>query len=174
MEQAERVAMSASCQSLRRDRHEARVANAQLQGHPAHSGRTALAGTVGRVDRPGSASPPLPCGELRALLEGKRAELLSRIDQFGASDPAETSNLNFGKRIGDGTTYAVERMTGAYQARTLYETVKEIDQALERIDDGSYGLCESCGQAIPAERLRALPWAALCVPCSGRAGQRRG
>ncbi len=119
-------------------------------------------------------SASLPLGELRAALEEKRAELLSRIEQFGASDPAETSNLNFGKRIGDGTTYAVERMTGAYQARTLYETVKEIDQAVERIDGGSYGLCESCGQPIPAGRLQALPWAALCVPCSGRVAQRRG
>ncbi|MBJ7595137.1 MAG: TraR/DksA C4-type zinc finger protein [Candidatus Dormibacteraeota bacterium] len=86
------------------------------------------------------------------------------------------SNLNFGKRIGDGTTYAVERMTGAYQARTLYETVKEIDQALARLDAGAYGLCEVCGGPIPGERLRAIPWAALCVPCSGslvRAGARR-
>jgi hypothetical protein len=49
---------------------------------------------------------------VRTVLEAKRAELLRRIDEFGATDPAETSNLNFGKRIGDGTTYAVERMTG--------------------------------------------------------------
>lgn len=126
------------------------------------------------MDDNGSAPRALPLDELRAVLEAKRAELLSRIEQFGASDPAETSNLNFGKRIGDGTTYAVERMTGAYQARTLYETVKEIDQALERIDSGSYGRCELCAESIPADRLRALPWAALCVPCSGRVAHRRG
>jgi DnaK suppressor protein len=126
------------------------------------------------MDETGTAPRALPLDKLRAVLEEKRAELLNRIEQFGASDPAETSNLNFGKRIGDGTTYAVERMTGAYQARTLYETVKEIDQALERIDTGSYGRCELCGQAIPADRLRALPWAAWCVPCSGRPPHRRG
>jgi hypothetical protein len=51
--------------------------------------------------------------EVRTLLERKRDQLLVRIDGFGTADPAETSNLNFGKRIGDGTTYAVERMTGA-------------------------------------------------------------
>jgi DnaK suppressor protein len=126
------------------------------------------------MDETGTAARALPLSELRSLLEARRTELLRRIEQFGASDPAETSNLNFGKRIGDGTTYAVERMTGAYQARTLYETVKEIDQALERLDDGSYGRCQSCGQPIPAERLRALPWAALCVPCSSRPAHRRG
>jgi DnaK suppressor protein len=118
------------------------------------------------------ADEPSP-DQLQSLLEEKRAELLTRIEQFGASNPAETSNLNFGKRIGDGTTYAVERMTGAYQARTLYETVKEIDQALDRLAAGSYGRCEVCGQAIPAGRLHALPWAALCVPCSGRTGPAR-
>ncbi len=111
--------------------------------------------------------------QLRRLLEEKRTELLTRIEEFGASNPAETSNLNFGKRIGDGTTYAVERMTGAYQARTLYETVKEIEQALERLAAGSYGRCQLCGQPIPVGRLSALPWAALCVPCSGRAGPAR-
>jgi DnaK suppressor protein len=110
-------------------------------------------------------------GDLRTVLDDKRTELLARIAQFGASDPAETANLSFGKRIGDGTTYAVERMTGAYQARTLYETVKEIDQALERLDGGSYGRCAVCGEAIPDERLAALPWAEMCVPCSGRRGR---
>jgi DnaK suppressor protein len=117
--------------------------------------------------------PPIPSlADVRAALDDKRRELLERIARFGASDPAETSNLNFGKRIGDGTTYAVERMTGAYQARTLYETVTEIERALERLDQGSYGRCASCGEVIPAGRLAALPWAELCVPCGSRGGAR--
>jgi DnaK suppressor protein len=107
--------------------------------------------------------------DVRSELEEKRAYLLDRIAQF--SDPADSSNLNFGKRIGEGTTYAIERMTGAYQARTLYETVKEIDGALARLDEGSYGRCTACGEVIPAARLAALPWAELCVPCSGRRGR---
>ena len=126
------------------------------------------------MDETDTASHEPSIEAVRRLLEGRRAELLDRVEQFGASDPAETSNLNFGKRIGDGTTYAVERMTGAYQARTLYETVKEIDQALERIEAATYGTCESCGRPIPAERLRALPWAALCVPCGSGPARRRG
>jgi DnaK suppressor protein len=108
----------------------------------------------------------LSLGDVRSALEAKRTYLLERIAQF--SDPADSSNLNFGKRIGEGTTYAIERMTGAYQARTLYETVKEIDRALARLEDGSYGRCTACGGIIPAGRLAALPWAQLCVPCSGR------
>lgn len=104
--------------------------------------------------------------EIRALLERKRAEIVAKVDQLGAHDPAEVANLGFGKRIGDATTYAVERMTDAYQARTIYATVAEIDQALERLDEGTYGSCVACGVLMPSERLLAVPWAALCVPCS--------
>ena len=106
--------------------------------------------------------------ETRALLLAKRTEIVAKVDQLGAHDPAEVANLGFGKRIGDGTTYAVERMTDAYQARTIYATVTEIDQALERLDEGTYGRCVACGVLIPSERLLAVPWAALCVPCSAK------
>lgn len=104
----------------------------------------------------------------RELLVAKRSEIVAKVDELGAHDPGEMANLGFGKRIGDATAYAVERMTGAHQARTIYLTVSEIDRALERIDAGTYGRCEACGVTIPAERLDALPWAALCVPCSAK------
>jgi DnaK suppressor protein len=104
--------------------------------------------------------------QTRALLLEKRAEIVARVDQLGAHDPAEVANLGFGKRVGDGTTYAVERMTDAFAARTIYATVTEIDQALERLDSGTYGRCVRCATSIPEERLLAVPWAAFCVPCS--------
>jgi RNA polymerase-binding transcription factor DksA len=109
----------------------------------------------------------------RDLLVRKRSEIVTKVDQLGAHDPAEVANLGFGKRIGDATAYAVERMTDAYQARTIYATVADIDQALERIGAGTYGRCISCGNPIPDERLAAVPWAALCVPCSAKPGKSR-
>jgi DnaK suppressor protein len=111
---------------------------------------------------------PDPHADARAALLSKRSEIVTKVDALGAHDPAEVANLGFGKRIGDATSYAVERMTDAYQARTIYTTVAEIDHALERIDAGTYGRCVACGTAIPDERLQAVPWAALCVPCSGK------
>jgi DnaK suppressor protein len=107
-------------------------------------------------------------GDVRALLLEKRAEIITKVAQLGEHDPAEVANLGFGKRIGDATSYAVDRMTDAYQARTIYATVSEIDQALERLDAGTYGWCVLCGNEVPEERLRAVPWAALCVPCSAK------
>jgi DnaK suppressor protein len=107
------------------------------------------------MDSAASQPDDLSLASVRSVLEEKRAYLLGRIAQF--SDPADSSNLNFGKRIGEGTTYAIERMTGAYQARTLYETVKEIDRAVARLDEGSYGRCTGCGEVIPAGRLAVVP-----------------
>jgi DnaK suppressor protein len=107
----------------------------------------------------------------RDVLLKKRAEIVAKVDQLGAHDPAEVANLGFGKRIGDATAYAVERMTDAYQARTIYATVTDIDDALDRIEAGTYGRCASCGNPIPEERLEAVPWAALCVPCSAKPGK---
>ena len=72
---------------------------------------------------------PDPHTDARERLVRKRSEIVAKVDQLGAHDPAEVANLGFGKRIGDATAYAVERMTDAYQARTIYATVSEIDQA---------------------------------------------
>jgi DnaK suppressor protein len=118
-----------------------------------------------------STDQPDQLSATRDALVRKRSEIIAKVDQLGAHDPAEVANLGFGKRIGDGTLYAVEKMTDAYQARTIYATVAEIDQALERIDAATYGRCTACGSSIPGERLEAVPWAALCVPCSAKPGK---
>ena len=47
-------------------------------------------------------------------------------------------------------------------------TVAQIDYMLQRIDSGKYGICEDCGKRIPAARLRAMPFAYLCVECKQR------
>lgn len=47
-------------------------------------------------------------------------------------------------------------------------TLRDIDEALERIDTGTYGLCETCSKSIPTTRLKALPHARLCLECKRR------
>jgi RNA polymerase-binding protein DksA len=49
------------------------------------------------------------------------------------------------------------------------QVLSEIDAALRRIDDRTYGICFNCGNEIPRERLEANPWAALCIDCKRRA-----
>lgn len=52
------------------------------------------------------------------------------------------------------------------------QELRQIDRALQRIDEGSYGECATCGDSIAAARLRALPWATLCIDCASVAEQR--
>jgi RNA polymerase-binding protein DksA len=49
------------------------------------------------------------------------------------------------------------------------QVISEIDAALQRIESGDYGVCESCGREIPRERLEANPWASLCIDCKRKA-----
>jgi RNA polymerase-binding protein DksA len=49
------------------------------------------------------------------------------------------------------------------------QVLSEIDAALKRIDDGTYGTCVNCGKEIPRERLEVNPWASLCIDCKRRA-----
>ncbi|HZT32572.1 MAG TPA: TraR/DksA C4-type zinc finger protein [Bryobacteraceae bacterium] len=53
-----------------------------------------------------------------------------------------------------------------------YSQLRLIDEALDRIRLGDYGTCQSCEQAIPAKRLRVVPWARYCVPCQEQAASR--
>jgi RNA polymerase-binding transcription factor DksA len=56
---------------------------------------------------------------------------------------------------------------------TIRERLVQVERALDRIEAGTYGLCETCAQEISAERLEAFPAATTCVTCK-RAGERRG
>src|ERR1051325_5836681 len=51
-----------------------------------------------------------------------------------------------------------------------YVQLRLIEEALDRIDSGDYGVCLACEEPIPAKRLHALPWAKYCVPCQEKVG----
>ncbi len=53
-------------------------------------------------------------------------------------------------------------------------TLSQIETALERLEDGSYGMCEECGSKIPKARLNALPYASFCVKCAEQQEQNQG
>lgn len=57
------------------------------------------------------------------------------------------------------------------RVENLRQSLAEIDGALRRVDEGTYGRCEGCAQAIPAGRLEILPYARYCVRCQGRAAR---
>jgi DnaK suppressor protein len=99
--------------------------------------------------------------ELRARAHAlaERLAVLSRPPERGAE-------LGFGKRIGDGTTEAVSRLTDVAVGSSLEASQARITRALAKLADGSYGLCDGCGGAIAAPRLRAARESVLCIECA--------
>ncbi|MDA8044130.1 MAG: TraR/DksA family transcriptional regulator [Actinomycetota bacterium] len=86
----------------------------------------------------------------------------------------EPGDVQFDEEGGEGGTANVDREIDLYLSSQARATVVEIDRALQKIDDGAYGICEQCGDSIPDARLQALPYAALCVTCkSGGLSSRR-
>lgn len=95
-------------------------------------------------------------------LDAKADELRSRIEDL-TRPPEAGATIGFGKRIGDGTTQAIQQMADASTAESLDRTLQEVRAAQRRIKEGCYGVCTVCGQPIPAGRLDFRPWAATCV-----------
>jgi RNA polymerase-binding transcription factor DksA len=69
----------------------------------------------------------------------------------------------------EGATIAFERSQVGTLARQARDHLREVDAALARLDDGTYGRCEVCGEPIPGPRLEARPVARTCVGCASRA-----
>jgi DnaK suppressor protein len=103
--------------------------------------------------------------DAREALMAKRAELKAREAELTAA-PDSTGGISFGKRVGDGTSIAVERLTQVAAHEQMLVQFEEIERALVKIDEGTYGECDSCGAVIPEGRLEIHPWAVLCVPCA--------
>jgi DnaK suppressor protein len=103
-----------------------------------------------------------------ALLNERRQVLADELARLTELPPQPVGNLSFAKRIGDGTTEAVERISTTAAARSIAASIADIDRALEKLTEGTYGRCDRCGEAISGQRMEAVPWAAYCVSCSAR------
>jgi DnaK suppressor protein len=87
--------------------------------------------------------------------------------------PERGTGVSFGKRVGDGTTEAVSRLTDVGVVDSLNATEERIERALAKLDEGSYGVCDRCGQPIPPARMEAAPESVLCVACASASGRGR-
>lgn len=99
-------------------------------------------------------------------LEERRKDLQDELASLTAVPRDPMAAVSFGKRIGDGTTEAVERLNKVGTANSIAVTLADVDRALEKLRDGTYGICDSCGEPIGEERLEAIPWATLCISCA--------
>lgn len=95
----------------------------------------------------------------------KRDDVAAELDQLTQPTP-DAGGISFGKRIGDGTSIAVERITQVAAHDGLQITLAEIDRAIAKVHAGTYGQCDACGAAIAPARLEARVWSTHCVDCA--------
>jgi DnaK suppressor protein len=104
--------------------------------------------------------------EIRRELAARLASLDAEVGELTAVPRDPASAISFGKRIGDGTNEAIDRLTNVGAAEQLDAIRADVVRALAKLEDGTYGLCDRCGLSIPDERLEARPWSVLCVRCA--------
>ena len=108
--------------------------------------------------------------EFRARLEQERERIKNAIDYLHQENPGnmeeelgELGGRGTDNHLGDMASVTFDRELDQGLEEGAQQTLEQIERALARIDDGTYGTCERCGKPIPEERLRARPWATLCI-----------
>ena len=98
---------------------------------------------------------------VRTALQEERQQLLEGLAR---EEEANTGTSD----VGDVATSRIEQFTDERERQRRQERVTQIEAALQRLDDGTWGQCEQCGGKIAGARMQALPTANLCVDCASR------
>jgi RNA polymerase-binding transcription factor len=135
-----------------------------------------LSGFEVKPDKPNLS--PRTIDRLRTKLLEERARHMTQADALQAEAAQlaldrEEGDTQFDEEGGEGDTVSVERERDLMLSASARQIVEEIDRALERIKNKTYGLCTPAGRRISVERLEALPYADTCVDCKARAERRR-
>jgi DnaK suppressor protein len=102
---------------------------------------------------------PTALDSIRAQLENERASLLRQLEELGAGD----KGMSFDENFADSGQVAAEQGENRMVVASLSDQLKDVERALAKLEDGSYGTCETCGKAIAEPRLEAMPAARYCI-----------
>ena len=113
--------------------------------------------------------------QIKQRLEAKRAELQQKIGGLTEAHPDPVGAVEASEGPQDFEEVAVDFLETQQEQSLLVNEqalLTEVQRALERIENGTYGKCIDCGQPIPEKRLEAIPWAARCVKDEERLEER--
>jgi RNA polymerase-binding transcription factor DksA len=112
---------------------------------------------------------PIDTDAFRTRLEEERARLTGAVEFLERENPGSIAD-ELGDVATGGDNHLADSAAGMYERELdegleegAQQTLQDIEVALNKIEDGSYGVCEVCGKPIGAERLSAIPWARLCI-----------
>jgi DnaK suppressor protein len=103
--------------------------------------------------------------ELRCLLQEEQTHLAQQLEQMSQASIATHESMGYGNHMADDATEAFEQSKGLSLQQTIRHRLTAVTDALHKFDEGTYGICEQCGQIIDWARLEALPAARLCIRC---------
>jgi RNA polymerase-binding transcription factor DksA len=112
--------------------------------------------------------------DFRARLLEARGRLTNAVDFLERENPGSLGDelgepTGLDNHLGDTASATYDRELDEGLEEGAQQTLQDIDDALRKIEDGTYGTCEVCGKPIAPERLTAIPWARLCIDDQRRA-----
>ena len=108
---------------------------------------------------------PSKLAELRGELEQQRENLRKEIVEQGGDPDSADAAIDVERGFADSAHSTAERARLLSVMKALRSNLRWVDRALTKMELGTYGTCERCGNPIGIERLEALPWAILCIDC---------
>jgi len=107
---------------------------------------------------------------LRRTLEARRSEIQGEVDRMAAEIKTigmdqEDEKGSLGNHLADDGSNVMEAERLSTISDDLRDVLAQVNAALDRMDDGTYGLCQRCGRPINEERLQAFPYVAFCIDC---------
>ena len=103
---------------------------------------------------------------LRVELEAQRENLRREIEEQGGDPDHDEAAIDVERGFADSAHATAERARLLSVMKALRANLRWVNRALKKMELGTYGVCERCGNPVPIERLEALPWAILCIDCA--------
>lgn len=102
---------------------------------------------------------------IRQALESELAELKTKLDELSA---AANEEGEWDSNFADSSQVTAEKGEADALAASLEDALEDVQTALSKLDDDTYGICEECGSAIAPARLEAIPTARYCIDCASK------